>query len=149
MARRLRGRPRSPRRALQLTRPIRLDVHLELDLEVALIDVEKAAAVAEAAAERARAVGDETGDLLARTVAAFFGTLFAVDPDVDELNALAHDALPLLEQAPGDHAGLVTWMALGYGVANCRGRLRDLVLRMDEVLEDVRRRTPWPSARQT
>ena len=40
----------------------------------------------------------------------------------DELEDLARAALPQLEQA-GDHAGLVhVWSALGYGVANARGR---------------------------
>ena len=48
-----------------------------------------------------------------------------LDPDVDELERLAREALPLLEQA-ADHAGLVhVWRALGFGVANFRGRWDD------------------------
>jgi len=46
-------------RSLQLTRPSRLDVVLELDLAVAFAqDGPKAAAIAEAAAERAQTAGD-------------------------------------------------------------------------------------------
>ena len=50
-------------RALELTRPTRLDVVLELDLAETLSqrDSAKAAAIADAAAERARTAGDETG----------------------------------------------------------------------------------------
>ena len=61
-------------RALELTRPARLDVVLELDLAAALSfrDGAKAAAIADAAAERARAAGDETGELLARVGAAYY-----------------------------------------------------------------------------
>ena len=60
-------------RALELTRPTRLDVVLELDLATALSnrDGAKAAAIAAAAAERARAAGEETGELLARVGAAY------------------------------------------------------------------------------
>jgi class 3 adenylate cyclase/tetratricopeptide (TPR) repeat protein len=115
-------------RSLELTRPMRLDVKLELDLAQALhwVDVKKAAAVADGAAERAGADGDETGELLARTVAAFFRCIFAPDPDPGELERLAHEALPPLERAE-DHAGLVhVWLALGYGVSNYRGRFDDL-----------------------
>ncbi len=60
-------------RALELTRRARLDVALELDLAQALStrDGAKAAAIAHAAAERAPAAGDETGEALARVGAAF------------------------------------------------------------------------------
>ena len=59
-------------RALELTRPARLDVVLELDLAQALLrDSPEAAAVADAAAERARAEGDEAGEVLARVQAAY------------------------------------------------------------------------------
>ena len=62
-------------------------------------DGAKAAAIAEAAAERAREAGDETGELLARVGAAYHRMFFSTDPDVDELERLARTALPLLEQA--------------------------------------------------
>ncbi len=111
-------------RALELSRPIRLDVHLELDLAQSLWwgDLEKAAEIAEEAAGSARVVGDEARELLALTVAAFFRAIYAADPDLDELERIAHAALPLLEQE-ADHAGLVhVWYALGFGVASPRGQ---------------------------
>jgi class 3 adenylate cyclase/tetratricopeptide (TPR) repeat protein len=113
-------------RALDLTRPARLDVVLELDLASAFWrDPHQAAAIAAAAAGRARAAGDEKGDALARAVEAFHRSWFAPDPDVDELEALVGEALALAEQA-GDHAALVhVWSALGFGVANFRGRWDD------------------------
>ena len=127
-------------RALELTRPARLDVVLELDLAMAIShrDGAKAAAIADAAAERARAAGDETGELLARVGAAFHRLHFAADPAVDELERLARKALPLLEQAE-NHAGLVhVWYALGYGVANFRGRFEDYAHAAEQALRHAR-----------
>ena len=87
-------------RALELTRPARLDVVLELDLAEALFrDSPKAAAVADAAAERAHVAGDETAEALARVGAAYYRSFYATDPAIDELEQLARTALPLLEQA--------------------------------------------------
>jgi AAA ATPase-like protein/adenylate/guanylate cyclase family protein len=108
-------------RALALTRPLRLDVHLELDLSQAYdSDPRQAAALAERAAERAAAAGDAAGEALARLVASRHHVEFAADPMIDELDALAHAALPLLEEAD-DHAGLVhVWNAISE-VANHRG----------------------------
>ena len=118
-------------RALELTRPLRLDVHLELDLAQSLqwVDLEKAAAVADRAAASAGAAGDEAGRLLALTVAGFFRSIYAVDPDVDELERVAKAALPLLEEAH-DHAGLVhVWDAKGYGVGTVAAGTRILSTR--------------------
>ena len=65
---------------------------------------------------------------------AFHRSRFAPDPDVDELEMLAHKALPLLERA-GDHAGLVhVWTALGYGVANFRGLWDDWAQASEQTL---------------
>ncbi len=127
-------------RALELTRPLRLDVHLELDLAQSLqwVDLEKAAAVADRAASGAGAAGDEARRLLALTVAGFLRLLYAVDPDVDALERVAQAALPLLEEAH-DHAGLVhVWDALGYGVGNCRGRYEDFVHASEQAIEHAR-----------
>ena len=113
-------------RALELTRPLRLDVHLELDLARALWpDAERAAHVAADAAERAHREGDETSEALARVAEAFHRSWYARDPSVDELETLACKAFTLLNPT-GDHAGLVhVWSALGDGVANFRGRWDD------------------------
>ena len=112
-------------RALTLARPFRLDVHAELDLAQTHWDEpERAGRIAEQAAVRSGEAGDETGEALARGMAAFYlrdlgsGT-------TDELETLLLDARRRLEQAK-DHAGLVyVWSALGYGVANARGRYDD------------------------
>ena len=113
-------------RALELTRPVRLDLNLELDFaECFFNDPRKAAEIAGVAVERARVAGDETGAAVARVVVAFNRAQFAANPAVDELDALARRALPMLEEA-GDHAGLVrVWNALGSGVANFGGRYDD------------------------
>jgi class 3 adenylate cyclase len=124
------------RRALELTRPFRLDVHLELDLaRAAWPDAQQAAAIARAAAERAQREGDEAGEALARAAEAFHRSWYAPDPSVDDLETQARKALALLENA-GDHAGLVhVWSALGDGVANFRGRWDDWA----EAAEQARR----------
>jgi class 3 adenylate cyclase len=127
-------------RALELTRPLRPDVNLELDLAQALGDPHQAATLAGQAAERAAAADDKAGEALARTLTAFYRVqlsgAWAASPD--ELEALALTALALLEQA-GDHAGLVhVWNVLGYGVANMRTRYDDWVRAVEETLRHAR-----------
>ena len=84
-------------RALDLTRSLRLDVALELDLADAFNLDKRAVDIADAAAKRARAAGDEAGQALACAAAAFHRSWLAPDPDIDELERLATEALPLLE----------------------------------------------------
>ena len=112
-------------RALSLTRPLRSDVHAELDLARAHWDEpERAGRIAEQAAVRAGETGDETGEALARAMAVFYRREIG-SATTDELEMLLLDARRRLEQAK-DHAGLVyVWSALGYGVANARGRYDD------------------------
>jgi class 3 adenylate cyclase len=107
-------------RSLALTRRLRLDVHLELDLAQARgNDPQEAAAIADRAAERAALAGDTTGHALARAVAGRHRLDF--EDTVDELDELARAALPLLDEG-GDDAGLVrVWNAMSE-VANHRGR---------------------------
>jgi class 3 adenylate cyclase/tetratricopeptide (TPR) repeat protein len=114
-------------RALELTRPIRLDIHLEVDLADTLRRTKplEGAAVADAAADQACEAGDETAEALARVVAADLRVLADPDASLDDLEALARSAVPLLEQAE-DHAGLAyVWYALGFTVANCYGRFEE------------------------
>ena len=114
-------------RALELTRPMHLDVMTELDLAEALAqrDPERGATVAESAAARAHEAGDEADELLARVGAASHRSLFAEDPAIDEIERLARAALPLLERA-GNHSGLAyIWSVLGSVVANFQGRNED------------------------
>ncbi len=109
-------------RALRLTRPLRLDIHLELDLVSAIwTQPREGAVLAAAAADRAAAAGDATGQAYALAVVALHETQSGTLP-VDRLEARVRAALPLLEQA-GDDAGLAqVWHMLGFGVANTRGR---------------------------
>jgi class 3 adenylate cyclase len=94
-------------RSLELTRPLRLDVHMEVDLAQALgTDPRRAAGVAERAAERAADVGNAAGEALARVVCARHRQEFEPETALAELDASAVAALPVLEQAY-DHAGLV------------------------------------------
>ncbi len=125
-------------RALELTRPARLDVVLELDLAQALLrDSSKAAAVADAAAERARTADDLPGEALARVGAAHYRSFFAADPAINKLEELARKALPLLEQV-GDHGALVhLWVALG-NVANWRQRFEDNAFAAEQALRNAR-----------
>jgi tetratricopeptide (TPR) repeat protein len=106
-------------RSLALTRPLRLDVHLEVDLAQALgSDPREAAAIAERAAERAAADADDAGESLARVVSARYRLEF--EDTVDALDALVRTAVPLLEEAT-DHAGLVHVSNAAAEVAGHRG----------------------------
>jgi class 3 adenylate cyclase/tetratricopeptide (TPR) repeat protein len=105
-------------RALALTRPSRLDVHVEAELASVLemVDITRAIAVADVAVERAEAAEDEAAIALLRTVAGKMRT-HSNECSTVELERLAKSALPLLE-ARGDDDGLVhVWAALGL-VAN-------------------------------
>jgi len=122
-------------RALELTRPVRLDIHLEVDFAyaVGLSAPQRAAAIAEAAVAGARAAGDEPGEALALVARADHG-LYTGESDVDELEALARAAIPVLEGV-GDHAGLArVWKALGFGVANMYGRFEEVAEASEQAL---------------
>jgi len=127
-------------RALELTRPIRFDAHLEIDLADALLltEPQKGVGIAEAAAERAHELGDEAAEALARVVAA--GSRIETDPaaPLEELEALCRAALPLLEQA-GDHLGLAyVWYALGFRVANPLCRFEEHAYASEQALHHAR-----------
>jgi len=127
-------------RALELLRPLRSDVRLELSLAVAWsfrFDQNRAAEIAEAAAERAQRTGDVVGEAAARVVAEHNRCLVAVDPRFDELDALAQAALPLLEEA-NDHAGLVhVWVAIA-DLANLRARGDERTHAIEQALRQAR-----------
>jgi class 3 adenylate cyclase len=127
-------------RALELLRPLRLDIALELDLAstVEESDPRRAAEIADAAAERARRAGSRTGEMLARVVSASHRTRFVEDPAHDEVDTLGRAALPPLEQA-GDHAGLVhVWDALTMSVANVRWHYEEQAYAAEQALRHAR-----------
>jgi class 3 adenylate cyclase/tetratricopeptide (TPR) repeat protein len=123
-------------RSLELTRPHRLDVLLELDFAWATQDVPRAEAIAAAAAERAEAARDEPGLLLAKACVAWTRT-GKVSGALDELERLTQAALPLLE-AQRDHAGLVwAWHAVT-GAANMRCRFEDYAAAAEQAVRHSR-----------
>jgi class 3 adenylate cyclase/tetratricopeptide (TPR) repeat protein len=126
-------------RALELTRPFRSDVHAELDLAGQFLNEPvRAAAICEDAADQATAAGDEAGAALARAMAFFYRTFFGPGTP-DELEALLLDVRPRLE-AIDDHAGLAqVWFALGFGVANGRGRVDDWTTASEQAYRHSRR----------
>jgi len=92
------------------------------------------AEIAEAAAERAREADDAAGEAVARVVAAHSRCLIAARPDFDELEALARNAIRLLESSK-DHAGLVhAWMAIAT-LGMLRGRSDE---RMQAIVQALR-----------
>ncbi len=132
-------------RSLELTRPFRLDVSLEVDLAITFHwdDPLRAASICDAAAERARAEGDEGGEALARVAAELHRHFLVQEPDVDRLEALALEALHRLEEVD-DHGGLSqVWVALGYGVANSRGRMDDWAHAAKQSIRHARAAGRW------
>jgi class 3 adenylate cyclase/tetratricopeptide (TPR) repeat protein len=126
-------------RALSLTRPYRLDLRLEVELTEALhwIDPARRIAVADAAAQRAAAAGDETGAALARTVAAMARMHVGQSPP-DEVERLAREALLLLEAAEDDDGLVHVWYVLSW-VANMRQHFEDWAQAMEAAFRHARR----------
>ena len=120
-------------RALELLPPMRSGVALELDFASAQPTPHRAAAIAEAAVARAREAGDAPGVAAARVVAAF-QRMLAGEGGSDEIETDAKVALELLVPA-GAHAELGhVWAALGFGVANVRGRYAEWALAAEQAL---------------
>jgi tetratricopeptide (TPR) repeat protein len=112
-------------RSLELTRPQRLDVHLEADLVRMLIfaDTQRALTIAEAAERRAQALGDEAGAALARSLLGEM-RMWAGESSADEVEQLCREAVPVLEAAGDDEGLMHVWLALGQ-VANMRCQYGD------------------------
>jgi class 3 adenylate cyclase/tetratricopeptide (TPR) repeat protein len=127
------------KRALDLTRPLRLDVLLEVDLAATLFieDSRSGAAIVDAAAERAAAEGDAAGEAFARAMGGYHR--FNINEcSADELETLLLTALPLLEQE-ADHAALVyVWEVFAISVANARSRWVDAARASEQALEHAR-----------
>jgi len=125
--------------ALELTRSLRFDLHLELDLADAKQVPMESVASAEAAAEQAREAGDHGGEALARVVAADWRAGLQTNETVDELERLCQAALPLLEQE-GDDLGLArVWGVIGFGVANTRNHFEAWAEAAEQSLHHWRR----------
>jgi class 3 adenylate cyclase len=126
-------------RALDLTRPLRLDVLLEVDLAATLFSegARRGAAILDAAAERAATEGDATGEAFGRAMAGYHRFLLN-ECSEDDLEALLMTALPLLERE-ANHAALVyVWEVLSIAVANARGLWADATKASAQALEQAR-----------
>ena len=131
-------------RALELTRPFRLDVNLEVDLAITFHwdDPLRAASICDAAAERARPRATNAARRSPASPQSSIVTSSCKKPTRDRLEVLALEALRRLEEVD-DHAGLSqVWTALGYGVANSRGRMDDWAHAAEPVIDFARRRCP-------
>jgi tetratricopeptide (TPR) repeat protein len=123
-------------RALELTRPHRDDVHLEIDYIWATQDLREAFKNLPGVVERARATGDEPGEALAQVILVW--ARLGVGASAAELEEAAEAALGKLE-AVGDHAGLFwVWQAFGAGLANFRGRFEDYAVASEQSLRHAR-----------
>jgi tetratricopeptide (TPR) repeat protein len=123
-------------RALILTRPLGLDVTLELDLAEALLDPRAAGLLVKATADRASAEGDVVAEALARAVAAEYD-LSTGKGGVEDLERLARAALPMLAEA-GDNVNLARmWGALGH-VAGFHGRYAEATHAQEQSLRHMR-----------
>jgi class 3 adenylate cyclase/tetratricopeptide (TPR) repeat protein len=126
-------------RALDLTRDLRFDVHLELALADTYFYVPaKRVDVTSRVLERAREAGDAAAVTLAEVEAAHARILVSGERAVEELAALVDAAVPTLEAAR-DHAALArAWFARAYGVANSYGRYGEMAHAAQESLRHAR-----------
>jgi tetratricopeptide (TPR) repeat protein len=126
-------------RSLSLTRPYRLELGLEVKLADALYwtDLARAVAVADAAAERATATGDAADAALARTAAAL-ARMHCLQCSTDEVERLAHEAIPLLEAVDDDDGLVHAWYALAW-VGNMRQHFEEWAEAMETAVRHARR----------
>jgi class 3 adenylate cyclase/tetratricopeptide (TPR) repeat protein len=135
----LRGARSLLERALELTRPVRFDVQLELALADTHFEVPRERVDATSRVlERAREAGDPLAVTLAEVEAAHARSLLSGGRAVEELAALVDAAVPTLEAAR-DHAALArTWFARAFGVANSYGRYGEMRHAAQESLRHAR-----------
>jgi class 3 adenylate cyclase/tetratricopeptide (TPR) repeat protein len=130
-------------RALKLTRPVRFDASLELDLLAAeQPGAEAAIRGAEAIARSAREHGDRTAEIHARVVAAFHRMNYTPET-VSEADALASEALEQLEPSNDNAALVAAWQLRGW-VDNAHGRMGAWARAAEQALTHGRRlSTRW------
>jgi class 3 adenylate cyclase/tetratricopeptide (TPR) repeat protein len=122
-------------RAVELLRPVRFDLALELEAAWASFDVDipAAAQAADAVAERADAAEDDSGAMLARASAHLFRTYSGDRRAIPELEALCLTAQPL-EEERGDPRRLgLLWRLVGYA-ANWRWENDKAVVAAEQAL---------------
>ena len=127
-------------RAVELLRPHRLELALELDAAWAAEQVDSRAAVqaADTVAERAEAAGDRSGALLARAMALYLRVINGELGSSDEQEALCRAALPLEEErADPRRLALLWWSLIAYS-ANWRMRNDESVAAFQRALRYFR-----------
>jgi class 3 adenylate cyclase/tetratricopeptide (TPR) repeat protein len=132
-------------RSLDLTKPHRLDVHLEVEFVRAFMftDAPRALVLAEELEARAASTTDEVARALAHVVAADV-RLHAGTGSSEEVERAASEALPVL-RAAGDDEGLVElWLALSQ-VANLRSRYEEWAAGTEQAIAHAR--ASWPDYR--
>jgi tetratricopeptide (TPR) repeat protein len=136
------GAARLLERALTLTRPHGFDLHLELDLLDAIVEPQKQLILATAAAERAAAAGDELGELVVR-VAVALASFDAGEGSADELERLAEQALPLVEERSDHRALLPVWHAFSL-LAIMQSRFEDVARAAEQLIHHSRLADVYP-----
>jgi hypothetical protein len=115
-------------RAVELLRPHRLDLALELEAAWAneAVDVRAAARAADALSERGEAAGDHSGAMLARAAALYWHTYSGDLSAIAEQEELCRAALPFEEERDDPRRLALLWELLAQG-AHGRMRLDDAV----------------------
>jgi class 3 adenylate cyclase/tetratricopeptide (TPR) repeat protein len=103
-------------RAVELLRPHRLELGLELEAALATVEVDGRAAVqaADTVAERAEAADDRSGAMLARAMALFLRVISGEVGSSDEQEALCRAALPLEEERADPRRLALLWSLIAY-----------------------------------
>ena len=103
-------------RAVELLRPHRLELALELEAAWAAADVDGRAAVqaADTVAERAEAAGDRSGAMLARAMALCLRVISGELGSSDEQEALCRAALPFEEERADPRRLALLWSVIAY-----------------------------------
>jgi class 3 adenylate cyclase/tetratricopeptide (TPR) repeat protein len=103
-------------RAVELLRPHRLELGLELEAALATVEVDGRAAVeaADTVAERAEAAGDRSGAMLARAMALCVRVISGELGSSDEQEALCRAALPFEEERADPRRLALLWSLIAY-----------------------------------
>jgi tetratricopeptide (TPR) repeat protein len=103
-------------RAVELLRPHRLELALELEAALATVEVDGRAAVkaAHTVAERAEAAGDRSGAMLARAMALFLRGISGELGSSGEPEALCRAALPFEEERADPRRLALLWSLMAY-----------------------------------
>ena len=134
-------------RAVELLRPHRLELALELDAAWATAEVDGRAAVqaADTVAERAEAAGDGSGAKLARAMARCLRMISGALGSSDEQEALCRAALPFEEERADPRRLALLWSIIAYS-AQWRMRNDESVAAFERALRYFRLAGDSPSS---